>query len=104
MPKESTVFVGVWTLNHDESVFKDAEKFIPERYEGLDKLASHYAGVADFQKRDKYPIVINPHLPANGTSGLSTPLHLRCWSTSLPWNAPSRAQHVEDHREITLGV
>lgn len=54
MPKDSTVFVGVWALNHDEKAFNDPEKFIPERYEGYDKLASHYAGSADWEKRDHY--------------------------------------------------
>lgn len=53
LPKDSIIFVGVWTLNHDSRVWKEPHKFIPERYEGYDKLASHYAGTADYANRDK---------------------------------------------------
>jgi cytochrome P450 len=54
LPKDSTIFVGVWTLNHDENKWKAPHEFNPARYEGYDKLASHYAGTADFEKRDKF--------------------------------------------------
>jgi cytochrome P450 len=53
MPKDSTVFVGIWTLNHDKEMWKEPHKFIPERFKGYDKLASHYAGTAEWDKRDK---------------------------------------------------
>ena len=54
LPKESTIFIGVWGLHHDKSYYKDPNTYDPERYNGYDKLASYYAGSPDYMKRDKY--------------------------------------------------
>jgi hypothetical protein len=105
LPKDSTVFVGIWTLNHDSRVWKDPHVFMPERYEGFDKLASQYAGTADYEKRDKF----QPNTALMSGRKLTcvrmfTPLHLRRGSSCLSWNAPRGAQHVENDCKITLGV
>jgi len=38
-------------LNHDPDVFENPDEFRPERYEKHDKLASAYAGSADYAMR-----------------------------------------------------
>jgi len=54
LPKGSTVFVGIWPLNHDSSHFVNEEEFWPERYDGFKKLANDYSGSGDYEARDHY--------------------------------------------------
>ncbi|KAK5245353.1 hypothetical protein LTR20_006727 [Exophiala xenobiotica] len=54
IPKGSTVFVAVWTLNHDSSHFESEEEYWPERYEAFSELANSYAGSGDYEGRDHY--------------------------------------------------
>jgi len=54
IPKGSTVFVGVWPLNHDSSHFVNEEDYWPERYEGFRGLANDYSGSGDYEARDHY--------------------------------------------------
>jgi len=54
MPKDSIIFIGVWGLHHDKNHFTDPNTFKPERYDGYDRLASHYAGSPDYMRRDHY--------------------------------------------------
>lgn len=53
IPKDANIFIGVWQIHHDESIWKDPATFMPERYHGYDKLASYYAGSSDWAGRDK---------------------------------------------------
>jgi cytochrome P450 len=55
IPKDSTIFIPVWALNHSEKGgFEDPYAFKPERYVNHRKLANDYAGSADYNNRDKY--------------------------------------------------
>jgi cytochrome P450 len=54
IPKDSTIFIPVWALNHSEKGgFEDPYSFKPERYINHPKLANDYAGSADYNNRDK---------------------------------------------------
>lgn len=54
IPKDSTVFIPVWALNHSEKAgYYDPYDFKPERYANHPKLANDYAGSGDYNKRDK---------------------------------------------------
>ncbi|KAK9378457.1 putative cytochrome P450 oxidoreductase [Kockiozyma suomiensis] len=54
IPKDSTVFVGVWALNHDPAHFKNESEYWPERYDGFNKLADSYSGSGNYEGRDHY--------------------------------------------------
>ncbi|KAF2811937.1 putative cytochrome P450 [Mytilinidion resinicola] len=54
IPKDSTVFLNVYGLNHDPSRFPDPDVFNPSRFEGCTTLASHLATAADPNDRDHY--------------------------------------------------
>ncbi|EXJ79931.1 hypothetical protein A1O3_08216 [Capronia epimyces CBS 606.96] len=54
IPKGSTVFLPVWAVHHSEGIYEDAERFNPDRYAGMTKLANDYAGSPDYEKRDHY--------------------------------------------------
>ncbi|KAK7204567.1 putative cytochrome P450 oxidoreductase [Myxozyma melibiosi] len=53
IPKGSTIFIGIWSIHHDESIYPDHETFNPDRYMNHPKLAPDYAASADFENRDK---------------------------------------------------
>lgn len=54
IPKDSTIFIPVWALNHSEKGgYEDPYAFKPERYANHPKLANDYAGSADYNNRDK---------------------------------------------------
>ncbi|TVY33893.1 Cytochrome P450 monooxygenase [Lachnellula occidentalis] len=54
IPKDTTVFIGIWAIHHTNSNYSEPEKFDPERYEGFNKLANDYAGSSDWKGRDKH--------------------------------------------------
>ncbi|KAJ5769077.1 hypothetical protein N7520_003636 [Penicillium odoratum] len=54
LPKGTTVFLNVWGLHHDESVFPNPEVFDPSRYKGRHNLASDSAASPDYMQRDHY--------------------------------------------------
>ncbi|CAP92710.1 Steroid 17-alpha-hydroxylase/17,20 lyase [Penicillium chrysogenum] len=54
LPKGTTVFLNVWGLHHDESVFPNPERFDPSHYEGRHNLASDYAASPDYMQRDHF--------------------------------------------------
>lgn len=56
IPKDSSIFIGVWSIHHDENIWKDPDSFVPERYLGYDKPASFYAGSSDWEGRDMTPL------------------------------------------------
>jgi cytochrome P450 len=56
IPKDSTVFIGVWAIHHSDSDYKDPDKFNPDRFDGYNKLANDYAGSSDWAGRDKNPL------------------------------------------------
>lgn len=56
IPKDATVYIPVWALHHSENIFEDHEKFNPDRFLQYPKLASEYAGSANWKERDKFVI------------------------------------------------
>lgn len=52
IPKDSTVFIPTWAIHHDPKYYEDDEQFKPERFLGYPKLASEYAGSANWKDRD----------------------------------------------------
>ncbi|TVY93076.1 Cytochrome P450 monooxygenase [Lachnellula willkommii] len=54
IPKDSTVFVAVWALNHEEDHFNNEDQYWPERYDGFSELANSYSGSGDYEGRDHY--------------------------------------------------
>ncbi|KAI8938084.1 hypothetical protein NX059_005755 [Plenodomus lindquistii] len=54
LPKDSLVFIPTWALHHGDPMYKNPEKFDPDRYIGFDRLANDYAGSPDFARRDHY--------------------------------------------------
>lgn len=54
LPKGTTVFLNVWGLHHDESVFPNPDRFDPSHYEGRHNLASDYAASPDYMRRDHF--------------------------------------------------
>jgi cytochrome P450 len=55
IPKGSTIFIAVWAMHQDEKLYKDHEKFNPDRFLNHPKLANEYASSPDYQNRDKSP-------------------------------------------------
>jgi hypothetical protein len=53
IPKDSTVFIPTWAIHHTEEIFEDNESFNPDRFLNYPKLASEYAGSANWEDRDK---------------------------------------------------
>lgn len=54
IPKGSTVFIPTWALHHNELLYKDPDRFNPDRYLGHERLANDYAGSPDWANRDHY--------------------------------------------------
>lgn len=54
LPKGSTVFINVWGLHHDETVFPDPGRFDPSRYQGRTRPAAEYATSSNYMNRDHY--------------------------------------------------
>jgi hypothetical protein len=78
IPKDSTIFIPSWALHHSERYgYDDPFAFKPERYANHPKLANDYAGVANYNDRDKLPeipmLACRTQLTACSTS-------LRLWS------------------------
>ena len=45
IPKDSIVYGNIWNLHYDSSHYKNADDFVPERYDGFTKSAfdrDHY--------------------------------------------------------------
>jgi cytochrome P450 len=54
IPKDSTIFIPTWAIHHSEDIFEDNEAFNPDRFLKYPKLASEYAGSANWEERDKF--------------------------------------------------
>ncbi|EXJ84074.1 hypothetical protein A1O3_04741 [Capronia epimyces CBS 606.96] len=54
IPKGSTVFIPTWAIHHNSEFYEDDEAFNPDRFLNYPKLASEYAGSANWKDRDKY--------------------------------------------------
>ncbi|KAK5331677.1 hypothetical protein LTR93_000682 [Exophiala xenobiotica] len=54
IPKGSTVFIPTWAIHHSPDIYPDDEAFNPDRFLNYPKLASEYAGSANWKDRDKY--------------------------------------------------
>ncbi|KAI1812311.1 cytochrome P450 [Poronia punctata] len=54
LPKGTTVILNVWGMHMDPTVWKDPEKFNPDRYKDHNLLAPEYVAAGDWQKRDHY--------------------------------------------------
>ncbi|KAK7207664.1 putative cytochrome P450 oxidoreductase [Myxozyma melibiosi] len=54
IPKGSTIYLATWAIHHSENVYHDEDEFNPDRYLGYTKLADHYAGSPDWERRDHY--------------------------------------------------
>lgn len=54
LPKGSAVFLNIWGLHYDETIFPNPNKFDPSRFAGKTKLAADYAASADYMDRDHY--------------------------------------------------
>ncbi|OOF93612.1 hypothetical protein ASPCADRAFT_173504 [Aspergillus carbonarius ITEM 5010] len=54
LPRGTTVFLNIWGLHHDTSVYPDPDRFDPDRYEGRTGLAAEYVASADYAARDHY--------------------------------------------------
>jgi cytochrome P450 family 619 len=55
IPKDSTVLIPIWAMHFAEKFgYKNAEKYDPDRFTDFPRLASEYAGAADFMNRDKW--------------------------------------------------
>ncbi|TVY53947.1 Cytochrome P450 monooxygenase patI [Lachnellula cervina] len=52
IPKDSTIFIPTWAIHHSEEIFEDHEAFNPDRFLNFPKLASEYAGSANWEERD----------------------------------------------------
>jgi cytochrome P450 len=46
--------MAIWAIHQDDKIFKDANKFNPDRYLNHPKLANEYATSADYENRDKF--------------------------------------------------
>jgi len=54
IPKDSTIFIPTWAIHHNPEFYEDDEAFNPDRFLGYPKLASEYAGSANWKDRDHY--------------------------------------------------
>jgi hypothetical protein len=54
IPKGSTVFMAIWAMHQDEKIFKNADKFDPDRYLKHPKFANEYATSVDYENQDKF--------------------------------------------------
>ena len=54
IPKNTTIFVGIYAMHQDESLYPDHETFNPDRYLNHPKLANEYAVGPDYMNRDHY--------------------------------------------------
>jgi cytochrome P450 len=57
IPKDSVVWIGIWTMHQDPSLYPEPEKFNPDRFAKHTKLAHEYAVGAEWDNRDTYPII-----------------------------------------------
>jgi hypothetical protein len=85
IPKDSTVFIPTWAIHHTEEIFEENERFNPDRFLHYPKLASEYAGSANWEDRDKF-IVTLPSPFTNISRGF-TSLRLRCRSSCMSRDA-----------------
>ncbi|OCK76736.1 cytochrome P450 [Lepidopterella palustris CBS 459.81] len=53
IPKESTAFMAVWAMPHNESLYPDHEKYNPDRFLNHSKLANKYGASPDYANGDK---------------------------------------------------
>jgi cytochrome P450 len=54
IPKDSTVMIPVWAMHFSKDHgYEDPEVYNPDRFLEFPRLASEYAGSADYNKRDK---------------------------------------------------
>lgn len=51
IPKGSTVFMSIWSIHQNDSIYNDAWRFNPDRYLGHPKFANEYATSADYENR-----------------------------------------------------
>lgn len=54
LPKGTTIILNVWGMHMDPQVWKDPERFNPDRYQDHPLLAHEYVAAGDWQKRDHY--------------------------------------------------
>lgn len=54
IPKGSIVFINSWGLQHDETRYKNPERFDPDHYDGVTALAPELAAAPDPEARDHY--------------------------------------------------
>ncbi|OIW32570.1 putative cytochrome P450 oxidoreductase [Coniochaeta ligniaria NRRL 30616] len=52
IPKDSMIFVPIWSLHHDPKQYPQPEEFNPDRYLNHPKLANEYAVSPDYNNRD----------------------------------------------------
>ncbi|OQN96160.1 hypothetical protein B0A48_18075 [Cryoendolithus antarcticus] len=53
LPKGTTIIVNAWGMQHDPTRFKDPEKFDPDHFDGVTKLAPELAN-GPWEERDHY--------------------------------------------------
>ncbi|KIW75333.1 hypothetical protein Z517_10074 [Fonsecaea pedrosoi CBS 271.37] len=53
IPKDSTIFIPTWAIHHNPEIYPNDEDFNPDRFLNYPKLASEYAGSANWKDRDK---------------------------------------------------
>jgi len=49
IPKGSTVFMAIWAMHQDDKIFKNADKFDPDRFLNHPKFANEYATSVDYE-------------------------------------------------------
>jgi cytochrome P450 len=54
IPKNSTVFPGIWAVHQNDSIYPEAENFNPDRFLGHPKLASEYSASSNPDARDHF--------------------------------------------------
>lgn len=66
IPKDSVIWIGIWTMHQDPTLYPEPEKFKPERFAKHTKLANEYAVGGEWENRDK-----SPFCPFSGLMTLS---------------------------------
>ncbi|KAI9836280.1 MAG: hypothetical protein M1819_001617 [Sarea resinae] len=54
IPKNTTIFIGIYAMHQNEKLYPEHEKFNPDRFLDHPKLANDYAVGPDWAKRDHY--------------------------------------------------
>lgn len=65
IPKDSTIFIAQWALNHSEKYAKDPDIFDTERFAGFSEPANHYIH-SPANERDHYSYGPYSPCPSNG--------------------------------------